>query len=295
MLNRIAPAALAAAFLIAPILPAHADTGKNIVEVATEAGSFDTLLAAATAAGLVDTLTGEGPFTVFAPTDDAFAKLPEGAIEALLADTDKLTAILLHHVVAGKVMAADVVELESATTVFGQDLAIDTEDGVKVDDARVVATDIEASNGVIHVIDSVLLPKDIVDLAISNENFSTLVAAVAAAEFVELLKGDGPFTVFAPTNAAFAQLPEEVLAELLKPENIEQLQAILAYHVVPGKVMAADVVKLESATTAQGSDLTITVSEEDGVTIDDAKILVTDIPALNGVIHVIDTVILPQG
>ena len=295
MFKRIAPAALAAAFLIAPVLPAHADYGKNIVEVASEAGSFETLLAAATAAGLVDTLTGEGPFTVFAPTDEAFAKLPEGTVEALLADTDKLRDILLYHVVAGKVMAADVVELETATTVFGQDVTIDTEDGVKIDGATVVAADIEASNGVIHVIDSVILPKDIVGLAASNENFSTLVAAVTSAGLVEVLQGDGPFTVFAPTNEAFAKLPEGVVAELLKPENKEALQAVLTYHVVPGKVMAADVVELESATTAQGSDLTITVSEEDGVSIDDAKILVTDIPALNGVIHVIDTVVLPQG
>jgi len=295
MFTRIAPAAIAAAFLIAPALPAQADYGKNIVEVASEAGTFETLLAAATAAGLVDTLTGEGPFTVFAPTDDAFAKLPEGTVEALLADTDKLRDILLYHVVAGKVMAADVIELESATTVFGQDVTIDTEDGVKIDGASVIAADIEASNGVIHVIDTVILPKDIVGLAAGNEDFSTLVAAVVAAGLVEVLQGDGPFTVFAPTNAAFAKLPEGVVADLLKPENKEQLQAVLTYHVVPGKVMAADVIGLETATTAQGSDLTITVSEEDGVSIDDAKILVTDIPALNGVIHVIDTVVLPQG
>lgn len=297
MIARIAPAAVAAAFLIAPVLPAAAYDGeaKNIVEVAKEAGSFETLLAAATAAGLAETLAGEGPFTVFAPTDEAFAKLPEGTVEALLADTDKLTNILLYHVVPGKVMAADVVALESATTAFGQDVTINTEDGVRVNDATVVATDIEASNGVIHVIDSVILPKNIVEIAVSNEDFSTLVAAVAAADFVELLSGEGPFTVFAPTNAAFENLPEGLLNDLLEPDNKEQLQAVLAYHVVPGKVMAADVVGLESATTAQGSNLTITVSDEDGVTIDHAKVVVTDIPALNGVIHVIDAVVTPQG
>lgn len=285
--------AIAAAFLVVPALPAAGyDAGqKNIVEVAKEAGSFETLLAAATAAGLAETLMGEGPFTVFAPTDEAFAALPEGTVEALLEDTDTLTAILLYHVVAGRVMSGDVVELDTAPTVFGQDLTVDTEDGVKVDGATVVAADIAASNGVIHVIDSVLMPKNIVELAVANENFSTLVAAVAAADLVDVLAGPGPFTVFAPTNAAFAALPEGTVEALL--EDTDALTAVLLYHVVPGKVMAAEVVELDSATTAQGSDLTITVSEEDGVKVDEATVIVTDIPALNGVIHVIDAVVTP--
>jgi len=133
---------------------------KTIVEVAAEAGNFTTLVAAVKAAGLVDTLSGEGPFTVFAPTDAAFAKLPAGTVEGLLKDKEKLTAILTYHVVSGKVMAADVVTLHSAKTVQGQDVTIKVEDGkVMVDNANIVTTDIEASNGVIHVIDSVILPK----------------------------------------------------------------------------------------------------------------------------------------
>jgi len=131
---------------------------KNIVETAVEAGSFTTLVAAVQAAGLVDVLSGPGPFTVFAPTDEAFAKLPAGTIEALLADKEKLTAILTYHVVPGAVTAADVLGLTSAQTVQGKALRIDTSDGVKVDNANVVATDIMASNGVIHVIDTVLIP-----------------------------------------------------------------------------------------------------------------------------------------
>ena len=111
------------------------------------------------AAGLVDTLKGEGPFTVFAPTDEAFAKIPQADLEALLADKDKLTAVLTYHVVAGKVMAADVVSMTSAETVQGSSLTIDATDGVKVDNAAVTATDIKASNGVIHVIDTVLMPE----------------------------------------------------------------------------------------------------------------------------------------
>jgi uncharacterized surface protein with fasciclin (FAS1) repeats len=131
---------------------------KNIVETAVAAGSFKTLVAAVQAAGLVETLSGPGPFTVFAPTDEAFAKLPAGTVEALLRDKPKLTAILTYHVVAGKVMAADVVKLKSAKTVQGQDVSIDATDGVKVNDAKVVKADIVCSNGVIHVIDKVILP-----------------------------------------------------------------------------------------------------------------------------------------
>jgi uncharacterized surface protein with fasciclin (FAS1) repeats len=134
---------------------------SDIVDTAVAAGSFETLAAALQAAGLVDTLKGEGPFTVFAPTDEAFAKLPEGTVEALLNDIPKLQAILTYHVVAGKVMAADVVQLKKAETVNGQSVKIKVKgDSVMVDNARVVKTDILASNGVIHVIDSVILPKD---------------------------------------------------------------------------------------------------------------------------------------
>ncbi|NEV64175.1 fasciclin domain-containing protein [Thiorhodococcus minor] len=131
----------------------------DIVDVAVAAGSFDTLVAAVKAADLVETLKGEGPFTVFAPTDDAFAKIPKADLDALLADKEALTAVLTYHVVPGKVMAADVAGLESAMTVQGSRIAVDTSNGVKVDDAMVIKTDIAASNGVIHVIDTVITPK----------------------------------------------------------------------------------------------------------------------------------------
>lgn len=131
----------------------------DVVDMAIAAGSFDTLVAAVKAAGLVETLKGEGPFTVFAPTDEAFAKIPKADLDALLADPDQLRAVLTYHVVPGKVLAADVVGLTSAQTVQGQSIAIDASDGVRVDEARVVQTDILASNGVIHVIDTVILPK----------------------------------------------------------------------------------------------------------------------------------------
>ena len=131
---------------------------NTIVETAVNAGNFKTLVAAVQAAGLVDTLNGEGPFTVFAPTDEAFAKLPAGTVEGLLGNPEELKKILTYHVVAGKVMAADVMGLHSATTVEGGNLSIDTSNGVKINDSMVVTPDIECSNGVIHVIDSVLMP-----------------------------------------------------------------------------------------------------------------------------------------
>ena len=133
-------------------------TLADIVDTAVKAGSFKTLVAAVTAAGLVDTLKGAGPFTVFAPTDEAFAKLPAGTVDALLKDIPKLTKILTYHVVSGKVMAADVVKLKSAKTVEGSEVKIDASNGVKINDSTVTTADVAADNGVIHIIDSVLLP-----------------------------------------------------------------------------------------------------------------------------------------
>ena len=270
---------------------------KDIVDTAVSAGSFKTLVAAVKAAGLVETLKGDGPFTVFAPTDEAFAKLPAGTVESLLKPENKakLQAILTYHVVSGKVLAADVVKLKGAVTVQGQQIDIAVADGtVTVDSAKVLKTDIGCSNGVIHVIDSVILPadSDIVDTAVAAGSFKTLAAALTAAELVETLKGEGPFTVFAPTDEAFAKLPAGTVESLLKPENREKLVAILTYHVVPGKVLASDVVKLKSAKTVNGKAVVIKVKDS-GVTIDSAKVVATDIETSNGVIHVIDSVILP--
>jgi transforming growth factor-beta-induced protein len=278
---------------------------SDIVDTAVADGRFTTLVAAVQAAELVDALKGEGPFTVFAPTDDAFAALPEGTVESLLLPENKqaLTDILLYHVVEGKVMAADVTGLESAATLLGKDIAIKVDMGnVYINDAKVIITDIETSNGVIHVIDAVILPpsdeameekQTIVEIAVADERFSTLVAAVTAAELVETLSGEGPFTVFAPTNDAFAALPEGTVESLLLPENKQALTDILLYHVVSGKVMAADVVGLTSAATVLGADLTITVRDGKVFLNDTVEVIITDIEASNGVIHVIDAVLLP--
>jgi uncharacterized surface protein with fasciclin (FAS1) repeats len=273
---------------------------QDIVDTAVAAGGFETLVAAVQAAGLVEALKGEGPFTVFAPTDEAFAALPEGTLETLLADPEgDLTQILRYHVVPGKVMAADVSDGLEAETLQGASVSF-TIEGVKVmiNGATIVATDIEASNGVIHVIDAVILPpaeeemaKDIVDTAIDAGSFETLVSALEAAGLVEALKGEGPFTVFAPTDEAFAALPAGTL-EALSADPEGDLAQILRYHVVPGKVMAADVSDGLEAETLQGASVSFTI-EGDKVMINGATIVATDIEASNGVIHVIDAVILP--
>jgi len=271
---------------------------RDIVDIAVEDGRFTTLVAAVQAAGLADALKGEGPLTVFAPTDDAFAALPEGTVEALLADIPALTDILLYHVAEGKVMASDVVELSNAMTLQGQYADISVEDGkVMIDNAQVIITDIEAANGVIHVIDAVILPesRDIVDIAVEDGRFTTLVAAVQAAGLVDTLKGEGPYTVFAPTDDAFAALPEGTVEGLLA--DIPALTNVLLYHVVPGKVMAADVVGLngQSAGTAlEGQSINVKLDMSNVYLNENVQVIITDIETSNGVIHVIDAVLLPQ-
>ncbi len=290
---------------------------NSIVDIAVEDGRFSTLVAAVQAAGLVETLSGEGQFTVFAPTDDAFAALPEGTVESLLEDPEgALSDILLYHVAEGAVPAATVVTLDSVTTVQGEPVSIKIVDGGVVlnDSAKVIITDIEASNGIIHVIDAVILPpsmaeaasedamaedemmdaKSIAEIAVEDGRFTTLVAALDAAGLVETLAGEGEFTVFAPTDDAFAALPEGTVDSLLADPN-GALTDVLLYHVAEGVVPAETVVTLESAITIQGEPVSIQVVDGDVVLNDSAKVIITDIEASNGVIHVIDAVILPPS
>jgi uncharacterized surface protein with fasciclin (FAS1) repeats len=272
-------------------------SGKDIVDTAVGAGSFKTLAAALQAADLVDALKSKGPFTVFAPTDEAFAKLPQGTVETLLKPENKqqLIDVLTYHVVNGKVPAAKVVTLSGASSLNGQQVDIKVQNGkVSVDDANVVKTDIVCDNGVIHVIDQVILPAsdNIPATAIKAGNFKTLVAAAQAAGLVEALSGEGPFTVFAPTDAAFAKLPEGTVESLLKPANKAKLASILKYHVVPGRVYSADALAAGKANTLQGDAVKIAVNGNAAM-VNGAKLVATDLDASNGVIHVIDSVILP--
>ena len=304
-----APAVPAAPMATEAPMEASADEGPGtIVDIAVGAGNFTTLVAAVSAAGLVETLQGDGPFTVFAPTDEAFAALPEGTIEALLADPEgALTQILLYHVVAGKVMSTDLSDGMMADTAQGSPITISIADGVvKVNDAQVIVADIEASNGVIHVIDAVILPPSdeeeavgaeslgsIAEVAAAAGGFSTLLTAVTEAGLVDALSGEGPFTVFAPTDEAFAALPEGTVESLLAdPQGA--LTDILLYHVVAGKVMSSDLSDGMTAATLQGAPITITIAD-DVVKINDATVIAPDIEASNGVIHVIDAVILPPS
>lgn len=270
----------------------------NIVDTAVNAGSFNTLLAAAEAAGLVDALKAEGPLTVFAPSDDAFAKLPAGTVESLLKpeNRDRLAAILTYHVAPASLPAGKLVKSARVATLNGQRPAVTLEgDAVMIGNATVTATDIEASNGMIHVIDSVLLPseKDIVETAVETGSFNTLAAALEAADLIGALQGEGPFTVFAPTDRAFANLPEGVVSSLLEPANKDQLTAVLTYHVVSGAIYSSDV-KPGGVETLQGDEIRVS-SKNGSLQINQASLVTTDIVTSNGVIHVIDEVILPEA
>jgi transforming growth factor-beta-induced protein len=257
------------------------------------------LVAALTAAGLVDTLKGAGPFTVFAPTDDAFKKLPEGTVEGLLKDIPALTKILLYHVVPAHYEAAALAKLTTVETVGGPSLTVKVEQGnVRINDAQVIIADVKASNGVIHVIDTVLLPPaepaapDIVDLAVADGRFTTLAKALTEAGLVNFVKQSAALTVFAPTDDAFAKLPEGTLDALLKDKAA--LTRVLLYHIAPGQAVAQDVVNMSSVATFAGAYPSIR-AEDGKVMVDDAQVIIPDLLASNGVIHVIDSVLLPPA
>jgi uncharacterized surface protein with fasciclin (FAS1) repeats len=273
----------------AVLVPETPEPAPDLVDVALEAG-FGTLVAAVQAAGLEEVLRGDGPFTVFAPTDAAFEALPEGALEGLLADPEALAAVLTYHVVAGEVRAGDLVDGQIVTTVEGRPFRITLNGGAQVNGVDITATDVEARNGVIHVIDAVLLPvEDNVDTAVAG-GFETLVAAVQAADLEGVLRSEGPFTIFAPTDAAFGDLPEGLLEELLA--DPAALADILTYHVIEGRVFASDLADGLEVTTVQGA--TVTISLNGGARVNDATITGTDILTSNGVIHVIDAVLVPE-
>lgn len=272
---------------------------KTIVQTAIDAGNFNTLVAAVQAADLVNTLNGRDQFTVFAPTDEAFAKLDPATIQTLLKPENKgqLAGILTYHVLSGRVNARDAYDLRSAMTVNGQRLALDFQgDGLRVGDSKIVVTDIQCSNGVIHVIDTVLLPssQNIPEIATGAGQFNTLLAAVGAAGLGDVLSGPGPFTVFAPTDEAFDALPEGTVATLLQPENKQKLIDILKYHVVSGRAYDSDAVKAGSVPTLLGRSVQVNV-DANGVTINEANVVAKNIDATNGVIHIIDRVLIPSA
>ncbi len=306
--------------LIVMVAPVSAQE-SDIVDVAIDNGSFTTLVAAVQQAELVDALKAEGPYTVFAPTDDAFAALLEAtemSAEDLLG-AENLADILLYHVVAGEFDAASVIELVGdndyvlVDTLAGIPVKVSVDMGnVYINDAMVAAADVMASNGIIHVVDSVIMPpsQTITDIVVESADmgddseFTVLLAAVAEAGLADALAGEGPFTVFAPTDAAFAAALEAlgITAEDLLAS--EDLSSILLYHVVGGEAplyssdVAAALADADEmgimVETLNGASFTVT-ADEDGIYVDGAQIIMTDILASNGVIHVIDAVILPPA
>ena len=269
---------------------------KNIVETAIDNGNFETLVAAVTAADLVDTLSDENSeFTVFAPTDEAFAALDSATLTNLVEnDTTNLTKILTYHVLGSAVMSTDISDGMRAETVQGKYIEITIEgDDVYIDNAMVSIVDIECSNGVIHVIDAVIMPKDnIVETAIAGR-FDTLVTAVLAADLQGTLGDESAqFTVFAPTDAAFAKLDSAFLTNLVENDTVN-LTAILTYHVLASVVYSTDLSNNMTATTVEGTDIVITIVNETVYLNDIAMVTTADIECSNGVIHVIDTVITP--
>ncbi len=291
-----------------------------------------TLVAAVKAAGLVDTLNGPGPFTIFAPANSAFAKLPAGTVDTLVKPENKatLTSILTYHVVAGKKLSSkDLAKMPSLTTVNGQKLAVKVSGkNITVNGStKVVLADVQVANGTVFIIDSVLMPaaatsampmateeaaakvgvpatgagslkgmaQDPAATAASNNPaLTTLVAAVKAAGLVDTLNGPGPFTIFAPINSAFDKLPAGTVESLVKPENKATLTGILTYHVIGGKKLSsADLLKGGTFTTVNGGTLKITGSGSNLTINGKAMTVLADVQVANGTVHLIDSVLMP--
>ncbi|MEL0268596.1 MAG: fasciclin domain-containing protein, partial [Euryarchaeota archaeon] len=274
-------AVITTAMLLAPPVVIADDT-QDIPTNAQNTGVHDSLVAALAHAGLVEALQGQGPFTVFAPTDDAFAA---AGIDLTTFDTEEenatLVDILTYHVYPGSVEAAQVTDGMTATMLNGDDATFTVTNGVvMVGDATVTTADVMASNGIIHVIDKVLMPPaDLVDIptvAQSTGIHDSLVAAVIQAELLSTLQGDGPFTVFAPTDDAFTAAGVD-LAALDNEEGKAALTDILLYHVVSGAVPSSAVTDGMVAAAVNGDDLTFTVGE--GVMVNDANVILADVAA----------------
>ena len=275
-------------------LNASADASQDIPTNAAGTGIHDSLVAALSHANLVTTLQGQGPFTVFAPTDQAFT---DAGIDLDDFDTPEenatLSDILLHHVFSGEVAAADVTDGMMAEMVNGDKVkfGVGSDGTVTVGTGTVTLADVQASNGIIHVIDTVLMPPaDIPTTASTTGIHDSLVAAVIQADLLPTLEGNGPFTVFAPTNQAFVEAGID-LADFESPEGKATLADILLYHVVAAEVPAADVSNCMSADAANGQPLAFTVGNS--VMVNDANITMTDVISSNGLIHVIDKVLMP--
>jgi uncharacterized surface protein with fasciclin (FAS1) repeats len=265
---------------------------NSIYDIVSNSPVHTTLKVAIDACALDGTLSGAGPLTLFAPTDAAFNLLPAGTVSALLADIPALTDILKHHVVGASVMSGMLSNNQIVTTLLGTDVTVTITGGnVYIDNAMVTVADIVADNGVVHVIDAVLIPtSSIYDIVSNSANHTTLKVAIDACALNGVLSDPGSLTLFAPTDAAFNLLPAGTVTALLA--DIPQLTDILKHHVVGSSVMSGMLSNNQVVTTLLGTDVTVTINSM-GVFIDNAMVTVADIVADNGVVHVIDAVLLP--
>lgn len=270
---------------------------KNIVEVAQSAGQFNVLVQAAVKAGLADFLSTENNLTVFAPTDAAFAALLKdlGLTSLDQVDAATLGNILKYHVVSGVVYSKDLKSgyVPTLSTFSGNSISmyVNVEEGVTINkNTKVTAADIKAKNGVVHVVDKVILPPTVVSVALANSNFTTLVQAVVKAGLVDALNGAGPFTVFAPTNDAFSALFTQLGITGVNDLTAEQLVPILTYHVVSGNVLSTNLTAGEVG-TLNGKKISVNLTG--GVKINNSTVVAADIQGSNGVVHVINQVLIP--
>ncbi len=286
--------ATSAPILALGLLVSPARAQSDIVTTAVQNGGFTTLVAALQATGLDTTLSAPGTFTVFAPTDAAFAALPPGTVQRLLLpqNQSKLTSILLYHVAGTTQFSSQVLVHPTIETLNGQRLDVSIVGSQpKIDAANLIVTDIACTNGVIHVIDMVLMPNLSTIPVTASEvgGFNTLLTAVTAANLAGTLSGPGPFTVFAPTDAAFAPLP---VTRLLLPVNIPRLANILTYHVVSGRVYADQLMNNQVVATVNGQTLLVT-KQGNTIFVNGIQVILADLETANGNIHVIGDVLLP--
>ena len=266
----------------------------TVVDVVVGSPDHETLETAVVAAGLADDLMTEGPFTVFAPTDDAFAALPAWLLENLLDDpTGALANVLLYHVVGAQALSGDLMDGDMFETLYGDDITVTIDGNVMINDAMVTVADIQTYNGVVHVIDAVLTyqPGTVVDVVVGSDNHETLEELVIAAELADDLSSEGPFTLFAPTDEAFMNLPAWLLADLAADPTGE-LANVLLYHAVGATALSGDLMDGDMFETLLGEDITVTI--DGNVMINNAMVTVADIETFNGVVHVIDAVLTPQ-
>ncbi len=276
---------------------------NTIVDVAKSNPELSTLVNAIVAANLVDALSGTGPFTVFAPTNAAFAKLDPTTLNTIISSPTLLTALLQYHVVSGKVLSTDLTSGMVNTLLSGQQIDVDVSGGVTLNgSSKVTTADVDADNGVIHIVDEVLIPEDfvaetIVQIAASDPNFSTLVAILSLPELSDLLAAandpTSDLTVFAPTNEAFANLLAALGKTSLDELPISLVKEIVQYHILGGAVMSSELTNGSDVETLLPGE-TVAVNITDGVKINDSNVIAADVKAINGVIHGIDAVLLPS-